>query len=59
MAGAWGAGFARPTAVDGGVAAAAPLRSRRALALPLGWLEIGFGAGEHIAWQAAQNPTRS
>jgi tRNA (guanine-N7-)-methyltransferase len=20
------------------------------------WLEIGFGAGEHIAWQAAQNP---
>ena len=21
------------------------------------WLEIGFGAGEHLAWQAAQNPT--
>jgi tRNA (guanine-N7-)-methyltransferase len=20
------------------------------------WLEIGFGAGEHLAWQAAQNP---
>ncbi len=20
------------------------------------WLEIGFGAGEHIAWQAARNP---
>ena len=22
----------------------------------LRWLEIGFGAGEHIAWQAARNP---
>ncbi len=21
------------------------------------WLEIGFGAGEHLAWQAAQNPS--
>ena len=20
------------------------------------WLEIGFGGGEHLAWQAAQNP---
>src|ERR1700733_7508335 len=20
------------------------------------WLEVGFGGGEHIAWQAAQNP---
>ena len=20
------------------------------------WLEIGFGAGEHLAWQAAENP---
>ena len=21
------------------------------------WLEVGFGGGEHLAWQAAQNPT--
>ncbi|MEM7223470.1 MAG: tRNA (guanosine(46)-N7)-methyltransferase TrmB [Pseudomonadota bacterium] len=31
-----------------------------ALFAPIGpeayWLEIGFGAGEHLAWQAAQNP---
>ena len=20
------------------------------------WLEVGFGGGEHLAWQAAQNP---
>jgi len=25
------------------------------LSLPC-WLEIGFGAGEHLAWQAARNP---
>ena len=28
-----------------------------AVALPAPcWLEIGFGAGEHLAWQAARNP---
>jgi tRNA (guanine-N7-)-methyltransferase len=27
--------------------------------LPAGgvWLEVGFGAGEHLVWQAGQNPT--
>ena len=36
---------------DGGVDLGGPVAGRDRL-----WLEIGFGAGEHLAWQAERNP---
>lgn len=57
---------ARQAALDGGLAAAALKTLAPDGTLdPLGlfgarpqeaWLEIGFGGGEHLAWQAAANP---
>src|SRR5262245_38196511 len=36
----------------------APAPLARLFAVPVGqvWLEIGFGGGEHLLWQAARNP---
>lgn len=40
---------------ENGETQGSPRASRIAVA-PQTWLEVGFGGGEHLAWQAAQNP---
>lgn len=42
--------------LDLSTSAPAPLTSLFAPCVTRVWLEIGFGAGEHLAWQAAANP---
>lgn len=42
--------------LDLGVPSPSPLGSLFATPVNDVWLEVGFGGGEHLAWQAAQNP---
>lgn len=42
--------------LDPGEPAPAPLTALFAAPVNDIWLEVGFGGGEHLAWQAAQNP---